>query len=41
MGLANVKLMIPFVRRVEEAEQVLDRMAELGLGAARTGSRST
>ncbi len=31
MGLTNVVLMIPFVRRVAEAEQVLDRMAELGL----------
>jgi pyruvate, water dikinase len=31
MGLTNVVLMLPFVRRVGEAEQVLDRMAELGL----------
>jgi pyruvate, water dikinase len=31
MGLTNVVLMLPFVRRVAEAEQVLDRMAELGL----------
>jgi pyruvate, water dikinase len=31
MGLTNVILMLPFVRRVAEAEQVLDRMAELGL----------
>ncbi|MGZ5571182.1 MAG: phosphoenolpyruvate synthase, partial [Usitatibacter sp.] len=31
MGLANVKLMIPFCRRVVEAEQVIARMAELGL----------
>lgn len=31
MGLSNVLLMIPFCRRVEEAEQVLARMAELGL----------
>ncbi len=31
MGLTNVVLMIPFVRRVEEARQVLARMAELGL----------
>ncbi len=31
MGLTNVILMIPFVRRIAEAEQVLDRMAELGL----------
>ncbi len=31
MGLSNVVLMLPFVRRVAEAEQVLARMAELGL----------
>jgi pyruvate, water dikinase len=31
MGLTNVKLMIPFCRRVVEAEQVIARMAELGL----------
>jgi pyruvate,water dikinase len=31
MGLTNVILMLPFVRRVAEAEQVLGRMAELGL----------
>ena len=31
MGLDNVKLMIPFCRRVAEAEQVIGRMAELGL----------
>jgi pyruvate,water dikinase len=31
MGLTNVILMVPFVRRVAEAEQVLARMAELGL----------
>ncbi|MDA8314054.1 MAG: phosphoenolpyruvate synthase [Actinomycetota bacterium] len=31
MGLTNVVVMLPFVRRVAEAEQVLDRMAELGL----------
>ncbi|MEO8850560.1 MAG: phosphoenolpyruvate synthase [Allobranchiibius sp.] len=31
MGLTNVILMLPFVRRVAEAVQVLDRMAELGL----------
>ena len=31
MGLTNVVLMLPFVRRVAEAHQVLDRMAELGL----------
>jgi pyruvate,water dikinase len=31
MGLTNVVLMVPFVRRVDEARLVLDRMAELGL----------
>jgi pyruvate,water dikinase len=38
MGLTNVVLMIPFVRRVAEAEQVVQRMAELGLrrGGERT-----
>jgi pyruvate, water dikinase len=31
MGLANVKLMIPFCRRVEEGERVLEAMAGHGL----------
>ncbi|WP_455234393.1 phosphoenolpyruvate synthase [Thiogranum longum] len=31
MGLDNVILMIPFVRRVDEAQRVLDKMAEFGL----------
>ena len=31
MGLKNVVLMIPFCRRIEEAEKVLAYMAELGL----------
>jgi len=31
MGLVNVKLMIPFCRRVEEGRKVIERMAELGL----------
>ena len=31
MGLTNVKLMIPFCRRVKEAAQVIRRMAKLGL----------
>ena len=31
MGLTNVVLMLPFVRRLEEADRVLARMAELGL----------
>ena len=37
MGLANVILMIPFCRRVVEAEQVIKRMAELGLGRGVNG----
>ena len=35
MGLDNVVLMIPFVRRVEEADQVLEAMAQHGLRAWR------
>jgi pyruvate,water dikinase len=31
MGLTNVVLMIPFVRRVQEAERVIAQMADLGL----------
>jgi pyruvate, water dikinase len=31
MGLTNLKLMIPFCRRVEEAERVIGKMAEFGL----------
>ncbi|MFY9628581.1 MAG: phosphoenolpyruvate synthase [Methylocystis sp.] len=31
MGLVNVKLMIPFCRRVEEAKRVITLMGELGL----------
>ena len=31
MGLTNVKLMIPFVRRVQEARQVVEAMARHGL----------
>ena len=37
MGLTNVVLMLPFVRRVEEAEAVLARMAELGLRRGEDG----
>src|ERR1035438_2425955 len=37
MGLTNVILMLPFVRRVAEAEQVLARMAELGLKRGEDG----
>ncbi|MGY0536388.1 phosphoenolpyruvate synthase [Nocardioides sp. YJ-D4] len=31
MGLENVVVMVPFVRRLDEADRVLARMAELGL----------
>ncbi len=37
MGLTNVVLMLPFVRRVQEADRVLERMAELGLERGRNG----
>jgi pyruvate, water dikinase len=37
MGLTNVKLMIPFCRRVEEAERVLKAMAEMGLKRGENG----
>ncbi len=37
MGLTNVILMIPFVRRVEEADRVLAKMAELGLERGKEG----
>jgi len=37
MGLTNVRLMIPFCRRVEEAQQVLAVMAEEGLRRGEDG----
>ncbi len=37
MGLVNVVLMLPFVRRVEEADLVLARMADLGLRRGENG----
>lgn len=37
MGLTNVVLMIPFCRRVEEAEKVLDYMARCGLRRGENG----
>ncbi|WP_432741411.1 phosphoenolpyruvate synthase [Methylobacter sp. G7] len=37
MGLANVILMIPFCRRVEEARRVLDYMVQLGLKRGEQG----
>ena len=40
MGLTNVILMLPFVRRLEEAGLVLKRMAELGLKRGEGGLRT-
>ena len=37
MGLTNVKLMIPFCRRVQEAEKVLEAMATHGLKRGEAG----
>jgi pyruvate,water dikinase len=37
MGLTNVILMLPFVRRVAEAKTVLERMGELGLARGVAG----
>ncbi len=37
MGLDNVKVMVPFCRRVDEAERVLDAMARHGLARGRNG----
>ena len=37
MGLTNVKLMIPFCRRISEAEQVLAAMAKAGLVRGQNG----
>ncbi len=37
MGLTNIKLMIPFCRRVEEAERVLQTMARHGLARGQNG----
>ncbi len=37
MGFTNVVLMIPFVRRVEEAEKVIAQMADLGLRRGENG----
>lgn len=37
MGLTNVILMIPFCRRVQEAQRVLDYMAQLGLKRGENG----
>ena len=37
MGLSNVILMLPFVRRVKEADEVLAKMAEFGLKRGENG----
>jgi pyruvate,water dikinase len=37
MGLTNVVLMIPFCRRIQEAQRVLDYMAQLGLARGSNG----
>ncbi|WP_421709665.1 phosphoenolpyruvate synthase [Algihabitans sp.] len=37
MGLTNLKLMVPFCRRVEEGERVLDTMAKYGLKRGENG----
>ncbi|MBY0579625.1 MAG: phosphoenolpyruvate synthase [Burkholderiales bacterium] len=37
MGLTNVRLMIPFCRRVEEGERVLEAMAQHGLARGENG----
>jgi len=37
LGLTNIKVMIPFCRRIDEAERVVARMQELGLARGRDG----
>jgi pyruvate,water dikinase len=37
MGLTNLKLMIPFCRRIAEAEKVIQTMADLGLTRGKDG----
>ena len=39
MGLTNVEIMVPFVRTLEEAQQVLDLLAENGLKRGQNGLR--
>jgi pyruvate,water dikinase len=39
MGLANVEIMIPFVRTVREAQQVVERLAKNGLQRGKNGLR--
>src|SRR5208337_2268964 len=37
IGLTNIKLMIPFCRRLEEGKRVVERMRELGLERGKLG----
>jgi pyruvate,water dikinase len=37
IGLTNIRVMVPFCRRVEEAERVLAKMQEFGLGRGENG----
>jgi pyruvate,water dikinase len=37
IGLTNIRVMVPFCRRVEEAERVLAKMREFGLGRGDNG----
>lgn len=39
MGLTNIEIMVPFVRTLEEADQVLALMAEFGLERGKNGLR--
>ena len=39
MGLTNIEVMIPFVRTVDEARQVLDELAKNGLRRGENGLR--
>ena len=39
MGLSNVEIMVPFVRTVNEAKQVIDLLAKLGLKRGENGLR--
>ena len=39
MGLTNLRIMVPFCRRVEEARRVLDAMASHGLKRGEQWSR--
>ena len=40
MGLTNLKIMVPFCRREEEARRVIDTMAATASSAARMGWKS-